>query len=217
MKRRWMVFLMALAMLAGAQRVQAGDVPEEKAAAVYESGAGKLEIVDYEVSGKVLALVVEYTNTTDENVSPGWKMLLSVFQNGIEMEHGRSFEVEGVRSEYTEIRPGAKLRYAEFFELDNAEDPVEVEISPVFSWNDDPMYVNLDLDSGKVIQPQEKGKQEKGERGGILGGVMDAYQDAYDEVMDEYSKAYDEVMDEYSKVIDEYANSLGSLFDSLGK
>ena len=231
--KRGTILLLASVMLTGAVTVQASEEAmsestteaEPKPMAVYDTEDGLVELVDFIIHGDELAVILDYTNTTDKNVSPVWQMEVNAFQNGIEMKSGRSFEIEGVRDNFTEIRPGTKLRVAEFFELET-QDPVEVEISQVFSWDEKkPLYVTIDLSTKEVTS---EGGEVLGKGGSIIGGIMDAatdmmmdeYKKAADEVMDEYKKAYDEAGEEYQKAFDqmqnEYEDTLNDLYGDLG-
>ena len=217
-KRRWMAGLLVGMLLVGSVGA-ANVVSEDGPLATYTSKDGEVDLVECVLKGDVLGVVVDYTNTTEKNVSPAWRISLGLFQNGIKMGRGKSFEIEGVRDGYTEIRPGATLRMAEFFEIES-RDPVEVEISASFSLYDEPLYVTVSLDSGEVKVQEDTTKKSKKEGKGsssLLGGLMDAYEEVYEEVIDGYSQAYEEVMDEYENVLDEYTNALGEIFGSFGK
>ena len=139
---------------------------------------------------------------------------IKVFQDGIEMERGSHFEIEGVRDGFSEIRPGTKIRVAEYFELEN-QNPIEIEFYQIFSFDaKEPLYVEVNLDSNKITS---KSGDELGIGGKIFGGIfgeaysdiMGEYEKAYDEAMDEYKDAYNEAMDAYQDAYNEAMGGFG--------
>ena len=187
---------------------------EVKPLAQYDTEDGLVEFMDYTIQDGTIAIIIDYTNTTEKNVSPEWQINVKLFQGGIEMDRGHSFDIEGVRDGYKEIRPETKIRVAEFFKLEN-NDPIEVEFSQTALFNEkEPMYVEIDLDTNKITTKEGAELGTGGKTlGGILGEayneVMDEYKDAYNDVMDEYNKAYDEVMDEYQDTLNDLMGQLG--------
>ena len=192
--------------------VMATESTPEKAEplATYDTEDGKVEFIDYVINDNDIAIVVDYTNTTDKNVEPAFQINIKVFQAGIEMERGDKFDIEGLRDAYTEIRPGTTIRIAEYFELESSE-PIEVEFSQILSFSGkEPLYVNVDLGTNEITSKEGTSLGKGG--GSLLGKV---FEDAYDEVMDEYKEAYDETMDEYQNAIDEYTNEINDLIGSI--
>lgn len=215
MKRMYYLMIAVVVMVITPFSVYAEDPkPEEKALAQYDSEDGLVEFMDYTIQDKTIAIILDYTNTTEKNVSPEWQIGVKLFQGGIEMDRGHSFDIEGVRDGYKEIRPGTKIRVAEYFELEN-NDPIEVELSQTALLNEkEPLYVEINLDTSKITTKEGK---ELGTGGTTLGGilgeayneVMDEYKDAYNDAMDEYNQAYDKAMDEYQDAMDDIMGQLG--------
>ena len=205
----------------GVSAEEAGSAESQNAPiAKYDTEDGLIEFIDYAINDDDIAIVVDYTNTTDEDVTPEMQIGIKVFQDGIEMDRGSHFEIEGVRDGYSEIRPGTKIRVAEFFELEN-QNPIEIEFYQIFSFDaKEPLYVEVNLDSNKITS---KSGDELGIGGKIFGGIfgkaysdfMGEYEKAYDEVMDEYKDAYNEAMDAYQDAYDDTMSAYNEAMDEV--
>lgn len=205
----------------GVSAEEAGSAESQNAPiAKYDTEDGLIEFIDYAINDDDIAIVVDYTNTTDEDVTPEMQIGIKVFQDGIEMDRGSHFEIEGVRDGYSEIRPGTKIRVAEFFELEN-QNPIEIEFYQIFSFDaKEPLYVEVNLDSNKITS---KSGDELGIGGKIFGGIfgkaysdfMGEYEKAYDEAMDEYKDAYNEAMDAYQDAYDDTMSAYNEAMDEV--
>ncbi len=202
---------------------------EAQAYASLESEDGLLEFIDYVVKDDVLAVVVSYTNTTDENVTPSWQVSVNAFQEGIEMEPAGSWEIdwemEGIRDGNSEIRPGTKIYMAEYFRMESQQ-PVEVELDTLDLFDkQEPVYVTINFETEEItVKGGETVKKRENPLTSIIESAAskvyeeaaDAYKEAYDEAMNEYQEAYDEAMNEYQDAYDAAMEEYSDMMSGLG-
>ena len=172
--------------------VTADDAAEPLAS--FESEDGKIEFIDYVINDDDIAIIMDYTNTTDNIVTPSGRIGVKVLQDGAAAQAGDHFDLEGVKDENTEVPPDAKIRVAEYFQLTN-QNPIEVEFSQAAesdgkeSPGKKPLNVKIDLNSGNVTASDA----EEIENGG-MPGVGDMNQ-IYEDVMNEYEMLFGEDTD----------------------
>ena len=221
MRGRFFAILLTLTLAFAVLPAYASETKDAAASdpiASYDTKDGLLEFVDYVIKDDVIAIIVDYTNTTSKNVYPERMMDIDLYQDGIKMKWGKAFEVEGTRDGDTQIRPGKTIRYAEFFTLENKMD-IEVEFSQAYSWDTiDPLYVMVALDTNKATISGGETKSSSSTQGGLMGAYEKAVEDymhSYEEAVEDYMETYEKAIDDYANAIDEYANSLDSLFSNL--
>ena len=96
---------------------------------------------DYE--GKdVLVLTFEWTNLTDENTYFLLDVSVKCFQDGVALESAIMIDdTYPTDKAITEVKPGGTIEVAEAFILSNMESVVEIEVSPLFTLNDEELYM----------------------------------------------------------------------------
>ena len=96
---------------------------------------------DYE--GKdVLVLTFEWTNLTDENTYFSLDVNVKCFQDGVALESAIMIDdTYPTAKAITEVKPGGTIEVAEAFILSNMESVVEIEVSPLFTFNDEELYM----------------------------------------------------------------------------
>lgn len=96
---------------------------------------------DYE--GKdVLVLTFEWTNLTDENTYFLLDVNVKCFQDGVALESAIMLDdTYPTTKDITEVKPGGTIEVAEAFILSNMESVVEIEVSPLFTLNDEELYM----------------------------------------------------------------------------
>lgn len=146
MKKRMMSITFASAM---ALAMCNTAFAEEQSLIHIEASEGIVDILGYEVvtegDQNILCVIAEYENTTEGSAMPLMQYNISAFQDGIELEAAFTmYEPEGCKNGTLEIRPGATLRYADFFAL-TSDNEVELEVAPLFDLNDVAQMCVLDL------------------------------------------------------------------------
>ena len=101
-------------------------------------GSYEVTIKDYELiqddEGKDAIMVsFEFTNNSEENISPDYAVYEQCFQNGVELELGTIYIGEETtdplyENSYREIQPGTTIETKECFILQDKENPVTVEV-----------------------------------------------------------------------------------------
>lgn len=89
------------------------------------------EFINDEYHGKVLAVYFDFENISDENKSFGFTYTVKAFQDGVEIENAMFVENEFHENAFKEIQPNAKLKVGNFFECENEESPIILE---VYEW-----------------------------------------------------------------------------------
>ena len=102
---------------------------------------GKELAKDYE--GKdVLVLTFEWTNLTDENTYFLLDVSVKCFQDDVALESAiMGDDTYPTAKGITEVKPGGTIEVAEAFILSNMESTVEIEVSPLFTFNGEEPYM----------------------------------------------------------------------------
>ena len=116
MKKKMLIGMLAAAVMM-AMPVQAESL------ARFEGDSGNIDILGY---------------STTSSGNDQYLVALA-YQDGVELERGYIYEYtyEDFKSEDTNVRPGATLKFFELFEL-TSDSPVDVEVSETFSFDDKP-------------------------------------------------------------------------------
>lgn len=136
MKKKLLIGMMAAAVMM-AMPVQAESL------ARFEGDSGNIDILGYSTTSsgndQYLVALFSYENTKDESNAPWLDFMIKAYQDGVELERGYIYEYtyEDFKSEDTNVRPGATLKFFELFEL-TSDSPVDVEVSETFSFDDKP-------------------------------------------------------------------------------
>lgn len=97
--------------------------------------------------GDMLRVVISFTNNSEETTSYLDEGYTQAFQNGVQLEDGLYWD--GGDEEYDnvskDIRPGVTIDVAEYFALEDTENPVDVEVSEFMSTTGDKLTKTFDL------------------------------------------------------------------------
>lgn len=108
----------------------------EKFSIVYKSA----KIIDAD-GKKVLALTFDFTNLDTENKSFAFSTSVKGFQNGIEVENDTLFNEQiDYGTGQKELQTGATLEVYDYLVLSDLTSPVDIEISPIFSFDNSEVY-----------------------------------------------------------------------------
>lgn len=89
---------------------------------------------DYD-GNNIVVVTYDFTNNSEETISPLVCIYIQAFQNGIELEHGFVMDtaVCDVGIEQKDVKPGATLTGCQTCFVLTSESPVEIEVSDIFS------------------------------------------------------------------------------------
>lgn len=89
---------------------------------------------DYD-GNNIVVVTYDFTNNSEETISPLVGVYIQAFQDGIELEHGFVMDttVCDVGIEQKDIKPGATLTGCQTCFVLTGESPVEIEVSDIFS------------------------------------------------------------------------------------
>ena len=133
MKKKMLIGMLAAAVMM-AMPVQAESL------ARFEGDSGNIDILGYSTTSsgndQYLVALFSYENTKDESNAPWLDFMIKAYQDGVELERGYIYEYtyEDFKSEDTNVRPGATLKFFELFELES-DSPVDIEVSEAFSFD----------------------------------------------------------------------------------
>ena len=154
MKKKLFALLLAVTLFAT-------PVFSEPLCRVETESDGNAEILGYDIieqnGKKMLLILLNYENTTEESASPGWEISVKAFDNGIALEHAYASDIPGYDNYYqklTEIRPGGTLPYYELFEAPKS-DNVEVEVDALIAYKSTPAVISLDMTKLGLVSSEE--------------------------------------------------------------
>lgn len=84
-----------------------------------------------------LVLYFDYTNNSDENESFLYSFTVRAFQNGVELDNSYFHVNDETKNKEREIQPGTSVRVATNFAIGEDRSPVDVEVTPWISFNDE--------------------------------------------------------------------------------
>ena len=89
---------------------------------------------DYD-GNNIVVVTYDFTNNSEETISPLVGIYIQAFQDGIELEHGFVMDtaVCDVGIEQKDVKPGATLTGCQTCFVLTSESPVEIEVSDIFS------------------------------------------------------------------------------------
>lgn len=160
--RKWMILILAAALsvsLAACGEAETADTQEptestteeqaepaaqEDAAEPADTTSG--EVGDYTVSigdcafttdyegNKAIVISYDFTNNSDETVTPLWSLDTTAFQDGISLEVAITMDDSVYKAETSqkELRPGASMENCQIAYVLDSDSPVEFEIGPLF-------------------------------------------------------------------------------------
>lgn len=101
---------------------------------------------DYE-GNPAIRIYFDFTNNSEDTASFYISTAVKAFQNGIELEKGYSTvdDVEEDDNNLKDIKPGATLKCALVYILDDASSAVEVEVTELISWDDTMLVKTFDI------------------------------------------------------------------------
>lgn len=157
MKRKTLALLLGVVMAFGLTACGGSSVPaedsteeseqveqieEESAGLPSEGDVGAYHVAltgcafntDYD-GNNIIVVTYDFTNNSEETMSPLVGVYIQAFQNGIELEHGFVMDtaVCDVGIEQKEIKPGATLTGCQTCFVLTSESPVEIEVSDIIS------------------------------------------------------------------------------------
>ena len=98
---------------------------------------------DYE-GNKVIIVYFNFTNNSDEAKSPGTKVSVKAYQDGIECDDAYIWDSpEEYGNRVKDIKKGTTIRYAEIYEI-KSNSEVEIEVSKFFGDIQDKMTITLE-------------------------------------------------------------------------
>lgn len=158
--------------------------------ATLDTDDGIVNIVGYTTTEDegtpVFVALLEYTNTSDESKAPGYNYVANAFQDGIELESAYmyDYEYDDYKTDTTKVRPNSTLKYYKSFKLSN-NSPVDVEIAPIFSWDNEHAEYTFDLSDGEIIDNSADETSE--ESGEVLEDQTD-WEAKYNKLLKKYKK-----------------------------
>ena len=94
--------------------------------------------IENDYSGEeCLVLYFDYTNGSDENEAFIYSFTVRTFQNGVELDDSYFHVNDETKNTSKEIQPGTSVRVAVNFAIGEDRSPVDVEVTPWISFNDE--------------------------------------------------------------------------------
>ena len=127
--------------------------------ATLDTKNGIVNIVGYTTTedegNPVFVVLLEYTNTSDESKSPDLSYVTNAFQDGIELDSAYMYDYEygDYKTDETKVRPNTTLKFYKSFKLSN-NNPVDVEVEPLFSWDNEHAEYTFDLSENVTIEEE---------------------------------------------------------------
>lgn len=117
-----------------------------------ELGEYTVSILNHELTedykgNPAIRVYFDFTNNSEDTASFYVATSVTAFQNGIELDKGYSTNngVEEDDNNLKEIKPGATLKCALIYILDDDSSPVEVEVTELISWDDTMLVKTFDI------------------------------------------------------------------------
>lgn len=95
---------------------------------------------------KCFVVYFDFTNNSEENKTFMYSFSVKAFQNGVEMESSLGHVNDETKNHGKEIQPGATIRVADAFYIEDEKSAIEIEVEPWISFSDKKLFeMKIDL------------------------------------------------------------------------